>query len=115
MEQENNCWQCGRPLKTPPPPPEPPTAEVIPDASPAAPAGPRFKIFRRKPRTPDRPPVRLEDVLTLEDLFGRSSSPESEEQSPQQESLETTGTVKRTMTTLTGEVVEVEEPAGHSQ
>ena len=109
MEQENNCWQCGKPLRTPPPPP-PPDEVIPPDPTPApAPSAPRLQLFRRKKKPPEKKPVVLEDVLKLDDLYTTRISPESSKDESEPAAECKTAPIKKTITTLTGELVEVEE------
>ena len=107
MEQENNCWQCGKPLRVAAPAPESEPQNVLP-AEPQETATPRRGLFNRRTREPEKRPVSVDDVLTLDSSFTSfepvNTAPDPE---PADEQIPTT----RTMTTLTGEVVEVEAPA----
>jgi hypothetical protein len=67
---------------------------------------PRIKLFQRKNKEPEKKPVSLEDVLKIDDLY---ASPKEGPAAEPAESEPTAPTGKKSLITLTGEVVEVED------
>lgn len=109
MEQETTCYQCGSLLKPPlPPPPKEEVHPAEPSAAPSAP--PLARMFKRKSKEPEKKSVSLDDVLKLDDLY---ASPKSDAETRDvadtvSESADSAPKIK-TMVTMTGEVVEVED------
>ena len=73
-----------------------------------------MQLFRRKPKQPEKPPVSLDDVLKLDDLYASSNRTDSTTEELEAEAESEPHPIKKTVTTLTGEVVEVEEQSAQT-
>jgi hypothetical protein len=117
IEQQANCWQCGKllrpkpvsepqPVAVPGPSPEP-TEEGKEAARPAVWAG----LFSRKQQQPQAPPPRPEDLIKFEGDFGIEAAEASNGDETPDEADRPNDPKTLTRTTLTGEVVEVSDTA----
>ena len=101
MEQESVCWQCGKRLRELPPKSEPETPEPAQDDSKIA-----KKPFWQKTKTPPPPPKPIEAPITFTGMFAEQQEAARPEPEPEPEQPRV-----KTVTTLTGEVVEVPDDA----